>query len=75
MLDPHLFLRMLVLDWPSREALGKVKELSGQVLATALVTDAPKVLCPAGVEFKGTVWDARRRELTIRARARKRAGA
>jgi len=52
-----------------------VKELSGQVLATALVTDAPKVLCPAGVEFEGTVWDARRRELTIRARARKRAGA
>jgi len=71
MLDPHLFLRMLVLDWPSRKALGKVKELSGQVIATALVADAPKVLCPAGVEFEGTVWDARRRELTIHARARK----
>ncbi len=69
MLDPHLFLRMLALDWPSRKALGKVRELSGQVIATALVADAPKVLCPAGVVFEGTEWDAAGRVLTIRARA------
>ena len=71
MTDPHLFLRMLVLDWPSRKALGKVRELSGQVMAAALVADAPKVLCPASVEFAGTVWEANRRVLTIRARAPK----
>lgn len=75
MVDPHLFLRMLVLDWPSRKAIGKVKELSGQVIATALVADAPKVLCPADVAFGGTVWEADRRILTIRARARKAARA
>ena len=69
MLDPHLFLRMLVLDWPSRKALGRVKELSGQVIATALVADAPKVLCPAGATFDGTTWDAKHRVLTIRAAA------
>jgi len=71
MLDPHLFLRMLVLDWPSQKAIGKIKDLSGQVIATALVADAPKVLCPAGMRFEGTVWDAKRRVLTIRARAAK----
>jgi len=69
MLDPHLFLRMLVLDWPSRKALGKVRELSGQVMAAALVADAPKVLCPARAAFRGTVWDARRKVLTLRAEA------
>jgi len=71
MVDPHLFLRMLVLDWPSRKAIGRTKELSGQVMATALVADSPKVLCPANVGFDGTVWDARRRRLTIRARSRR----
>ncbi len=69
MMDPHLFLRMLVLDWPSRKAIGKARELSGQVIATALVADAPKVLCPNAVAFAGTEWDARRRVLTIRADA------
>ena len=69
MMDPHLFLRMLVLDWPSRKAIGKARELSGQVIATALVADAPKVLCPNLVAFAGTEWDARRRVLTIRADA------
>ena len=38
-------------------------------LATALVADAPKVLCPNAVAFAGTEWDARRRVLTIRAEA------
>ncbi|KKL68515.1 hypothetical protein LCGC14_2124210, partial [marine sediment metagenome] len=75
MVDPHLLLRMLVLDWPSRKAIGKVKELSGQVMAAALVADAPKVLCPAEVEFACTTWDAKRRVLTIRARAAKAAQA
>jgi len=69
MVDPHLFLRMLVLDWPSRKAIGRVKELSGQVMAAALVADAPKVLCPASLTFEGTTWDAHRRVLTIRAGA------
>ncbi|MHC4716155.1 MAG: hypothetical protein ACYS5V_04240, partial [Planctomycetota bacterium] len=69
MVDPHLLLRMLTLDWPSRRATGKVRELSGQVMAAALVADAPKVLCPASVEFAGTEWDARTKVLTIRARA------
>ena len=69
MVDPHLLLRMLTLDWPSRRAIGKVKELSGQVMAAALVADAPKVLCPASVEFAGTDWDARAKVLTIRGRA------
>jgi len=69
MLDPHLFLRMLALDWPARRALRGVRELSGQVIAAALVADAPKVLCPSSVRFAGTEWDARRRVLTIRARA------
>ena len=70
MVDPHLLLRMLVLDWPARRAIGKVRELSGQVIAAALVADAPKVFSPAGVEFRGTTWDARRHVLTIRAGAR-----
>ncbi len=69
MLDPHLFLRMLVLDWPARKAIRDGVELSGQVMAAALVADAPKVLCPDAVEFAGTEWDARRKVLTIRARA------
>jgi len=69
MVDPHLFLRMLALDWPSRRAIGRVKELSGQVMAAALVADAPKVLCPASLTFGGTAWDARRRVLAIRAEA------
>ena len=69
MVDPHLLLRMLTLDWPSRKAIGKVKELSGQVMAAALVADAPKVLCPASVAFAGTEWNARAKVLTIRARA------
>ena len=69
MVDPHLFLRMLALDWPSRRALGKVKELSGQVMAAVLVADAPKVLCPAALTFAGTTWDARQRVLSIHARA------
>ena len=69
MLDPHLFCRMLVLDWPSRKALKRVKELSGQVIAAALVADAPKVIAPASVAFGGTMWDAAAKVLTIRAEA------
>jgi len=71
MVDPHLLLRMLTLDWPSRRAIGRVRELSGQVMEAALVADAPKVLCPASVEFAGTEWDARAKVLTIRGQARK----
>jgi len=69
MLDPHLFLRMLALDWPSRRAMAGVKELSGQVIAAALVADAPKVLCPAAIAFAGCEWDAKRTTLTIRGEA------
>jgi hypothetical protein len=71
MLDPHMFLRMLALDWPSRRALGRIKEPCGPVIAAALVADAPKVLCPASVTFAGTTWDARSRTLTIRATCKK----
>jgi hypothetical protein len=62
---------MLVLDWPSRKAIGRARELSGQVIAAALVADAPKVLCPNAPRFAGTEWDATRRVLTIRAHAKR----
>lgn len=64
--DDQIFVRSLVLRRPMADLAGLMNEISGPVAEAILVAGAPMVVVPTDARFRGSEYDAKAKELTVR---------
>lgn len=64
-IDDYIFVRSMVLRQPMEKLLKITPHLSGPAMEAILVAGAPMAVVPTDAGFRGNVWDAKAKALTV----------